>query len=109
MSYSVAGNGYLNAIRSYAGLTGLGSPTLYLAGATLSGPTGSNLPATAAVGRYGSFSGLTGANNLTATATPNELKALPMRFGKNHALVSFVGVTRNGHVGASNPLPAYGN
>jgi hypothetical protein len=109
MSYSVAANGYLNAIRSYAGLTLLGSPTLYLAGATLAPPTGSNLPATAAVGRYGSFVGATGANNFGATATPNESKQLPMLIGKTFAWVSFVGVTRTGHVGASNPLPAYGN
>ena len=92
--------------RSYAGDSAFGFPTLYLAGASLSPPTGSNLIAPATVGRYGSFVGGAGNNNLTASATSTESKQFPMRLGKAMIFVTFVNLSRGG-VGSL--TPAYGN
>lgn len=96
-------------LQSYSGILGggFGQPTLYLAGATLSSPTSSNLPAPAPVGRYGAFVGGAGSNNFFASGTSTESKQLPMRFGKNHVFVTFANKSRAGGVGAL--TPAYGN
>ncbi len=94
--------------QAYTGVALLGFPTLYLAGASLAAPTGSNLPAPAPVGRYGAFN---------ASGTTTETKALPMRFGKNLAFVSFAGIGKFGQGNLVQPtsnlgatvMPAYGN
>lgn len=111
----MATNGYqaggVYALASYTGASGLGFPTLYLAGASLSAPTGSNLPAPAPVGRYGSFVGPTANNNFAGSGLSTESKQLPMRFGKNHAWVTFAGIARGSAAAPIGPpkLPAYGN
>jgi hypothetical protein len=96
-------------LSSYTGILGalFGGPVLWMAGASLSSPIGSNLPAPSAVGRYGAFVGGAGANNFFASATSTESKQLPMRFGKNHAFITFANKSRAGGVGSL--TPAYGN
>lgn len=103
MGYQVA---TVYNLSSYAGAQGLNRPGLFLAGASLSIPVGSNLPVPSAVGRYGSFVGASGTNNFAAHATHTESKQLPMRVGKGVILVSFADNTRGG-VGPL--IPAYGN
>ncbi len=98
---------YSNGVNMWGGSsTALGRAVLYMAGASLAAPAGSNLPAPAPVGRYGAFTGLTGSNNLTASAVPTESKQFPMRVGKIGVFVTFVNLSRSG-VGSL--VPAYGN
>jgi hypothetical protein len=104
MSY--AATQYL--IDGWQGPGNLGRPVLFLAGASSAGPSGSNLPFPAPVGRYGAFVGPSGANIFTASATSTRSKQLPMRFGKNHAWVSFTLLTRGTGAGGA-VQPAYGN
>lgn len=104
MSFYAAGGTYVGLLS----FSGQGNPILYLAGATLSAPTGSNLPATAAVGRYGSFVGPTANNNFAGSALPNESKQIPVSIGLGWGWVTFANTKRVGAtVGPS--LPAYGN
>lgn len=104
MSFYAAGGTYVGLLS----FTGQGNPILYLNGATLSAPTGSNLPATAAVGRYGSFVGPTANNNFAGSGLPNESKQFPVRFGPIHGFVTFANSKRVGAtVGPS--IPSYGN
>jgi hypothetical protein len=94
-------------LQSYTGVAALGQPVLYLAGASLAPPTGSNLLAPAPVGRYGAFVGTAASNNLTGKALSTESKQLPVRVGMGARYISFVTLSRAGGVGGL--TPAYGN
>jgi hypothetical protein len=80
-----------------------GGPTfaaLFLMGASVVAPAGSNLIAPMPVGRYGAWSN---SNSIAKTAS----KQFPVRIGPHHGFVSLIIIARP--PGTPPDLPAYGN